>query len=173
MIISSLKKHDINIDLNNILKKSSIDCNLNKNGNLVRLEENVIPLNNGFYQVYYKNPSNGRSYTRRGVPEQLTFEQIYNRVYSYPNKQDLYFTKSYQGETGYFEPYKNAEILEEPIINKDMILNENIEFRYSNKTFNDIEMVPDVKKYFIRLYKTNNLIQYLGKIIYKKRDKII
>ncbi len=163
MLISSLKKHDINIDLNNILKKSSIDCNLNKNGNLVRLEENVIPLKTGFYQVYYKNPSNGRYYSRRGVPKELTFEQIYNRVYSYPNKQDLYFTESYQGETGYFEPYDDAEILKEPIINKDMILNENIKSWYSNKTFDDIEMIPDVKKYFIRLYKANNLVPILRK----------
>lgn len=76
MLIAALKKYNINSDLNTILKKCAIDSKINKNGNL-------IPLPSGSYQIYYKNPSSGRMYIREGIPEEVTFADVYNRRYSF------------------------------------------------------------------------------------------
>jgi hypothetical protein len=43
MYITSEKKQKINVQFEQALKRSAVDCNLNKNGNLIRLEETIIP----------------------------------------------------------------------------------------------------------------------------------
>jgi len=43
MYITAEKKQNINVQFELALKQSSIDCNINKNGNIVRLEETLIP----------------------------------------------------------------------------------------------------------------------------------
>jgi hypothetical protein len=68
MYITSEKKQEINVQFELALKQSSVDCNLNKNGNIVRLEETVIPsikdsgiLNDGKMIPLY-NRSNNKYY---------------------------------------------------------------------------------------------------------------
>ena len=163
MLNSSLKKFDLNLDLNNILKKCAIDSNINRHGNLIRLEENIIPLRNGMYQVFYKNPSNDRKYLREGVPKEISFGEIYSRKYSYPNIKTIKFTESRQVDTGYFEPYDDAEILDSNNINEDIIINENIKPWDSNKTFEDLELDNEIKAYMTNLYKNHSLFPILRK----------
>ncbi len=171
MLNSSLKKFDLNLDLNNILKKCSLDSKINKNGNLIRLEENILPLKNGMYQVFYKNPSNDRKYIREGVPKEIPFSEVYSRKYSYPNIKTLKFTESRQVDSGYFEPYDDAEILNESTINTDIILNENIVPWESTKTFKELDIEPDIMNYMVNHHKKHNLFPILRKNYLNERGE--
>jgi len=169
MLQSSLKKYAINNDLEQIIKSCSIDCNINKNGNIIRLEEHCNPVGMGMYQIHYKNPSNGRMYIRDGIPDKLTFEQIKNREYSFPRKDlPLRFTEAgYQGgEDGYsvitvFED--DPDFLDESNINEDLNILENIQPWNSDKRLSELDLEPGLKKYITNLYKNYNLLPMLRK----------
>tara|TARA_Y100000022_G_C13257111_1_gene380238 strand:- start:194 stop:3136 length:2943 start_codon:yes stop_codon:yes gene_type:complete len=164
MLMSSLKKYSINNELELVLKSCSIDSEINKNGNIIRLEEHVIPTAQGTYQIFYKNPSNGRMYIREGIPENVTFMQIYNREFSYPNKDfPLKFTESYQGEFGKMIPFSDPEVLTDPVINADLNMKENIEPWDSSKTFNSLDLKNNLREYMTNLYKNYNLIPIIRK----------
>lgn len=167
MLQSSIKKYSINNDLEQIIKSCSIDCNINKNGNIIRLEEYCNPVGMGMYQIHYKNPSNGRMYIRDGIPDKLSFQQIKNREYSFPRKDlPLRFTEAgFQGgKEGYsiitiFED--EPDVLDESNINEDLNILENIEEWNSDKKLSDIDMEPGLKKYITGLYKNYNLLPIL------------
>ena len=164
MLMAAIKKYSINTELNTILKSCSIDSNINRNGNLIRLEENVIPLPNGSFQIYYKNPSNGRMYIREGIPEEVSFTDVYSRRYSYPNKDfPIKFTEAGQSETGKFTTYPDSEVLTEPTINKDLNMLEDVEVWNSNKTFKDLELSQTTKDASLALYNKYELIPTLRK----------
>ena len=164
MLIAALKKYNINSDLNTILKKCAIDSKINKNGNLIRLEENVIPLPSGSYQIYYKNPSSGRMYIREGIPEEVTFTDIYNRRYSFPNKDfPLRFTEAGPSDTGKFETYPDSEVLTAADINEDLNTKENIEPWESDKTFNQLDTSREIKDSFLELRGRYSVIPILRK----------
>jgi len=164
MLMASIKKYSINTELNTILKSCSIDSNINRNGNLIRLEENVIPLPNGSFQIYYKNPSNGRMYIREGIPEEVSFTDVYSRRYSYPNKDfPIKFTEAGQSETGKFTTYADSEVLTEPTINKDLNMLEDVEVWNSDKTFKDLDLSQTTKDASLALYDKYELIPTLRK----------
>ena len=164
MLISSLKKYNINSDLNTILKSCAIDSNINKNGNLIRLEENIIPLPNGSFQIYYKNPSTGRMYIREGIPSEVSFIDVYSRKYSFPNKDfPIKFTEAGPSDTGNFETYPDSEILTDNDINKDLNTKENIIPWESDKTFKDLDIKNEIKNDAISLYKKYSVIPLLRK----------
>lgn len=164
MLMSSLKKYSINNELELVLKSCAIDSEINKNGNIVRLEEHVIPSGSGLYQIFYKNPSNGRMYIREGIPENVTFTQVYNRDFSFPNKDfPIKFTESSQDETGKLVPYPDAEILTEPMINIDLNIRENVEPWKSPDTFKNLEISPEIKEYMTKLYQNYSLLPILRK----------
>lgn len=151
------KKELINSEFEQILKEVSIDCELNKNGNLIRLEENLIPMRNGNYQLYFKNTSNMRIYIRKGIPEEgITFDQLYNRDYSFPNAGNL--PLEFIESDSNFIPYPDAEILNSSSINTELILYEKIDCWKSGKTFQDIQDDPELYNYLDRLYKNYRLL---------------
>jgi hypothetical protein len=167
MLMASLKKRDINIELELVLKSCSVDCNINKNGNIIRLEENIIQLQSGMYQIYYKNPSNGRKYIREGIPDSVTFNDVYNRMYSFPNKDfPIKFTESFADETGFYQPYSDPEILEEPYINKDLNILENIKPWDSPQIFSQLSISAEIKKYMNDLYRKYLLLPEIRKIYF-------
>lgn len=162
MLMTALKKYDINTDLELLLKSCSIDSEINKNGNIIRLEERAFPLRDGMYQIYYKNPSNGRTYIREGIPTSVTFLQIYNRDFSYPNKDfPIKFTEAGINETGVFDTYPDSEILTEPQINSDLNMKEDIIPWKSDKTFKDLELTDESRTMFENIYKNHSLIPTL------------
>ncbi len=165
MFIASDKKYFINNELNKLLKETAIDSVLNTDGNLVRLEEYITPISDGRYQMYYKNPSTGRKYIRDSIPNNITFEDVITRKYSYPNNKDfpIKFIEAGIQDTEILEPYSDSEIIEEPLINKDLILKENITPYLSENTFNELNMDEDIKNYFKDLSSRYNLIPYLRK----------
>ena len=164
MLMSSLKKYSLNNELEGVLKNCSIDSEINSNGNIIRLEEHAIPTSSGMYQVYYKNPSNGRTYIREGIPENVTFTDIYERKFSYPNKNlPVKFTEASAGENAIFTPYPDPEILTPPYINEDLNIKEGIVPWRNENTLRQINTTPDVKEYISDLYKKYDLIPILRK----------
>lgn len=164
MLMSSLKKYSINNELELLLKSCAIDSEINKNGNIIRLEEHAIPFGAGLYQIFYKNPSNGRMYIREGIPESVTFTQVYNRDFSFPNKDfPVKFTESTQDETGKLVPYPDPEILTEPIVNADLNVKENIEPWKSPDTLKNLEISDEIRSYITKLYQNYILLPQLRK----------
>ena len=166
MISSSIKKYSINTDLNNILKSSAIDSNINKNGNLIRLEEVVVPISNrSTFQIYYVNPTSGRMYKRDGIPPEINFIHIYNRRYTYPNKDlPLLFREAFINGEGLLESYSDAEIIDENTINSDLIMKEKIEIWDSNKKYSDLYIDSETREYFNSLVSKYKLIPQIRKV---------
>ena len=171
MLMSSLKKYNINNELELILKSCSIDSEINKNGNIVRLEEHIVPSNSGLYQMFYKNPSNGRMYIREGIPENITFTQVYNRDFSYPNKDfPLKFTEAYQDSGGNLVPYENAEILKDQDVNKDLNVKENINSWNSENTFKNLDLPDQIREYITKMYHNYNLLPILRRMYFGEKS---
>ena len=164
MLISSIKKYSINNELENILKSCAIDSEINKNGNIIRLEEIIVPNQDGMYRILYKNPSNGDMYTRDGVPETVSFSDIYNRTFSFPRK-DLPLK---------FKLENGDEELTDSDVNIDLNLKENIIPWRSESTFKELNLTDNVKNYITNLYKNYNLLPLLRKNYFNEigKDKI-
>lgn len=172
MLMSSLKKYSINTELEGVLKNCAIDSEINENGNIIRLEEHVIPTGSGMYQTYYKNPSNGRTYIREGIPETITFTEVYERKFSYPNKNfPVKFIESSPSENGIFKPYEDPEILTPPYINEDLNIKEGIVPWKNENTFDQLNSSADIKKYMTDLYKKYELIPALRKNYFNETGK--
>ena len=62
MYLASHRKTNVNLQFENSLKQSAIDCNLNKHGNVIRLEEMEFP---EFDKNIYYNRSTGKYYLAR------------------------------------------------------------------------------------------------------------
>jgi hypothetical protein len=154
-----------------ILKNCSIDAEINKNGNLIRLEEHISPVSGGLYQIYYKNPSNLRMYIRDGIPETVTFAQIYSREFTYP-KEDLMLTFVEAGpdKNGILKPYDDdPEIIDEDTINKDLIIREDIVPWESDNTFEDLPAEGNVKEELKRTSGNYKLLPLIRKIMFNEK----
>jgi hypothetical protein len=164
MAMMSLRKYAINTEIENLLKECSIDVDINKNGNILRLEEMVVPLIDGNYNIHYKNPSSGKIYLRKGIPRKVTFNEIYNRKFSFPNREyELEFVETGQNKLGDFITYKDSETITEDLINLDLNMREILTPWKNEDTITTIEMPREIKSYFIDLAKKYSLIPYLRK----------
>ena len=181
MVSSAIKKFEINNEFEEILKQVAYDCDLNKKGNIIRLEEHVRPLSNGKYQIYFKNTKTLENFTREGIPDNLTLKEILDRTYSYPNDSSLP-VKFYEVEIDSSNPdvfikvldddTKEFIVLEEPYINKNLTLYENIKCWNSDltleKIFDKINLNPDdsdIISYFMMIKKNFDLYPVLRKKI--------
>ena len=164
MLASSLKKYQINNEFEETLKQVAYDCDLNKKGNIIRLEENIRPLSNRNYQIYFKNPKTLEIYIREGIPDQITFEELMNRKYSYPNDKDLpiKFIEVEPDDDNLViikDPDSNEQnVLEEPNIDKNLNMYENVKCWNSDLTLENIfdkifenENNRDIISYFMRI----------------------
>ena len=173
MLKSSQKKLKINLEFENVLKESSYDCELNKNGNIIRLEENVKSVNSltGKYQIIYKNPITLQYFIREEIPEQITYLDIINRTYSYPNKFINKFYLAKINNTRYIKD-PNEYILTN--IDSNLNLLENINCWKSNKLFKDIDIETDIREYLLRISQnySNSTIDILKKNILLKKQNL-
>jgi len=121
MYSRSLQKLDINRKFEKAIKEVAIDCTLNKNGNVIRLQEMYTPnlQIDKTWNLVYENYSTGETYVRLGVKSQFrpelpdnvfTLEDILGNVAKNSNS---------------FE-FKNLQTNEDKKINKSLILSENI-----------------------------------------------
>jgi hypothetical protein len=119
------------------------------------------------YQIYYKNPSNGRMYIREGIPELVQFSQIYNREFTFP-RNDLpikFIEAGFQAdqETNMITPYPDSEILYDTDINQDLNMKEDIIPWTSGKTFKELDIDVSLSKYMSDLHSKFELIPTLRK----------
>ena len=156
MLNSSIKKYTINNELERLLKSCAIDSEINKNGNIIRLEEIIVPNPDGMYKILYKNPSNGDMYTRKEVPDSVSFTDIYTRRFSFPNSKGLPVEFTLLDDP-------KAPKLTAPNVNADLNLKENITPWRSTSKFEDLKISDDIKNYITNLYKNYNLIPSLRK----------
>jgi len=158
MLTSALKKAQINNEFEETLRETSYDCELNKFGNIVRLEENIKPTGGGKYQIYYKNPATLEIYLRDSIPSEITYSDIIDRKYSYPNIFPIKFTEAGVNDYGILEEYTDSpKIIIEPEIDSNLNLLENIKCWNNNKIFKDIQVDPDIRTDLINI--TNNFSQ--------------
>ena len=173
MSMSAFKKYNINNEIEDVIKQVAYDCDLNKNGNIIRLEENIKPTETGQYQLYFKNPSTAQVYMREGIPDTITFQDIMNRTYSYPNDSELpvKFYEVYQSNTyNLLQKIQEPDyiILEEPEINKDLTLYEEITCWNNNLTIEKVfdkinknEKDRDIISYLMRIKQNFDLLPSL------------
>ena len=161
MYNKSILKNNINRQFEKVIKENSIDCTINRYGNILRLEERYEPyigLEN-IYKVEYENTSTGKRYVRKGVrstsvnlPESLmTLTDILNNTAMKSNKYE--FT----------EVNGNSTI----ITNSSLIIKEELECNQLEYSFSNIpsnirnvtlntQLIPqlnnlslvDIKRYF-------------------------
>ena len=145
MTMTAKNKEHVNDEINQVLKMAAIDVSLNKNGNLVRLEEYIEPLLNGKMQIYFRNSSNGIKYIREGIPiDGVVMEEVYARKYSFPNDKELpvmFYSADYNTGVGYLTRLTGDE--EETLTEKDMdhslIVEEEITPWDDPRTFKEFE----------------------------------
>jgi hypothetical protein len=123
MYLKAMNKLAINRQFEMAVKEVSIDCSLNKNGNIIRLNEFYTPNSvEGLYNLEYENYSTGEKYIRVGLPETFTIEDILNNV----AMKSRSFT------------FKNVSTSEEFTLNKSLIISENIQCQNGEYSFTNI-----------------------------------
>lgn len=172
IIATANDKTTLNTKFERELKSVGVDCQLFKNGNLIRLEENIKQIAPGVYQLYYKNPSTMVNYVREGVPETINFGDIISRRYSYPNTADLpvNFTRT-EFENGKFVILPGEdEKLDSSVLTNDLVMNEDINCWKTPLTFKDIPVTdPKIMEYVNNKTNSNQLlpkirVQFLGQL---------
>ena len=121
MFSRATKKLDINRQFEKVIKEVAIDCNINKNGNVIRLNEfyePYLPIKD-VWKLHYENYSTGEKYERIGV------KSLYNERLQY----NLLTLEDILNNTAKnFKEYKFKNMLTDKIenFNKNLILSENI-----------------------------------------------
>ena len=128
------------------------------------------------YQIYYKNPSNLRMYIRDGIPETVTFAQIYSREFTYPTEDlMLTFVEAGPDENGILKPYDDdPEIIDEDAINKDLIIREDILPWDSDVVFEELQVTGDIKEELKRIKNNYSLLPQLRRTMFNEKgnDKV-
>jgi hypothetical protein len=144
MYSKSLKKLKLNREFEEIIKQNSIDCVINKYGNIIRLEECYEPynINESLYVLYYENYSTGERFKRLnvrseyspGLPENVfTIQDILNNV----ARKSREFT------------FINVNSTEEFTFPESLIISENIDCEQFDYNFEDIP--PKIKNLAIKI----------------------
>jgi len=147
MTSTSKKKHELNVSLERLLKNCSIDVNINKNGNIKRLEEEIFPLQSGNYSLlYYDNVSN-RHYKRIGEEFDgdldLTLDTIVSRSHFITDVDNLTFQEVYDDGGWVVKKYSNPS----DGILKTLNVVEKLTPWSNDKVFEDLEIFEaDAKK---------------------------
>ena len=136
-----------------IIKDSSIDCTLNKYGNIIRLDERYIPVGEDMYKLYYENYSSGKTYLRLGIKSKfnsklsegiLTLEDIFDNTAKKSSKFDFV-----DSETNVV--FK---------VNKNLIISEDIDCESGNVNYS-FENIPEQ---IVNLTINKELMKYIMKI---------
>jgi hypothetical protein len=134
------KKLSLNRQFERAIKSISIDCDLNKNGNIIRLDEKYEPVINhdSIWNIFYENYSSGEVYIRKGLRSInkslpmgiVEFNDILNNT---AKKYDVYV----------FENVKTGEII---TTDKSLIIPEDIDCDSGNSEYSFDKVPEDLKK---------------------------
>jgi len=139
MYTRSLEKLSINRQFEKAIKETAVDCTLNKNGNVIRLQEMYTPniqIDNT-WNLVYENYSTGEKFIRLNVksmfnpklPENVfTLEDILSGTAKNSNKM----------------LFKNVVTGEEIRINKSLIVTENIDCKQIDYSFKFPEIIVNL-----------------------------
>lgn len=173
IISVATQKTIINTQFDRVLKSVGVDCEIFKNGNLIRLEENILQMGTDKFKLYYKNPSDLTTFNRQDIPEFINMADIQNRTYSFPNTQELprIFTEII------FDNYESKFILAEEgqrltpdDITEDLVLSEDIPCWESNSNLKSLKIDdPKIKTIVENSTQMKELlpkirIQFLGEL---------
>ena len=163
MYSKAISKLNINRQFEQVIKDSSIDCSINKNGNIIRLDERYYPESmNDVYKLYYENYSNGKKYLRQGIrskfnpslPEGLlTFQDILENTAK--NSKSFNFI--------------SMDTLENYKINKNLIIPEDNDCEAGNIDYS----FTNIPEKIVNLTINKELIKYIMKIPLKDIKKFI
>jgi len=154
MYSKALDKLKINRQFEQVIKDTSIDCTVNKNGNIIRLEERYNPIAGyeDVYQLYYENYSTGKTFLRQGVRSK------YNS--SLPEglltlKDILTNTAKNSGLFDFVDMETKTEVFK---VNKKLIIPEDINCQIIDYSFTDIP------ENIVNLTINKEMVKYLYKI---------
>jgi hypothetical protein len=136
MYTRSLQKLNINRQFEKVVKETAIDCSINKNGNVVRLNEIYTPNNfiDNTWILSYENYSTGKKYTRLNVKSAFVSDLPEN-VFTL----DDILAGTAKSSSSFI--FKN-EAGQEEKINKSLIVSENIDCAKVDYSF----VFPDIIK---------------------------
>jgi hypothetical protein len=82
MYSRAMRKLNLNKQFESAIKEVAIDCTINKNGNVSRLDEMYTPVIgiDKTWNLSYENYSTGEKYKREGVPDTFNLSQILSGV---------------------------------------------------------------------------------------------
>ena len=146
MYTRSLTKLNLNRQFEIAIKESAIDCTINKNGNIIRLEEYYLP-EGDLFKLEFLNYSTGERY--------ISLEERYftlNEIITSSKNKLTEFKNILSGEIVHFP--KSLIIKEDIQCSPDQVyvFNESIPETIINLTINK-EMIPILKKIDINLIK--------------------
>jgi len=148
MYSRALKKLSINREFETNVKEAAIDCTINKNGNLVRLEEYYTPSEyDSYYNLEYVNYQTGESYTRDELPKYFTLDNILENL---SNTGSFNFKNVKTGKTVQFN--SKLTVLENVKCDQSKYIFENIPRKIVNLTLNK-ELIPQLMKLKLREIK--------------------
>ena len=168
MYARALEKLYINRQFENVIKQVAIDCDINKFGNILRLEEKYLPyIKENLYNLEYENYSNGDKFLRLGVRSAF-IPDLPDGVLSL---QDIFNNTAKLSGLFRFQNKETGEIITLPdsLIISENINCENIDYSFNfipekikNMTLNK-ELIPnlmkikleDFKQYFFDVEKLN------------------
>ena len=151
MYFKSLKKISINRQFEYSMKQVSLDCVINKNGNIIRLDEKYIPTDKeNIFKLEYENYTTGVVYSRIGVKSKfnttleesfLTLEDILDNT---AKKSD---SLQFKDSTGQILRLKKSLIVPEGIICE----NEEYSFSRIPRKIINLTINKELSKYLIQL----------------------
>lgn len=157
----SIEKLSINRKFEKVIKEVAIDCSLNKNGNVIRLNEMYTPdpFIDKTWNLIYENYSTGEKFIRLNEksPNQLPVNLFTLDDILANKKNNLSFL------------FKNLETNEIVKLNKSLILSENIDCKVVNYSFNFPETIvnltinKELTKYLFKM-KINKIYEFLSKV---------
>ena len=152
MYSRSLEKLNVNRQFEKVIKEVAIDCTINKNGNVIRLEEIYLPLSDKTWKLFYENYSTGERYIRLNVKS--AFKELPDNVFVLEDILESTAKKSNK-----FEFERDGKVIK---LNKSLIIYENIDCKVESYTFK-------FPKEIVNLTINKELIQFL----FKMKDKEI
>ena len=154
MYSRALSKLKLNRQFEMAIKEVALDCEINKNGNIIRLDEKYTPdpRKENTFLLEYENYSNGDRYVRLGVKSQFDKQLPDNFL----TLRDILENTAKNSSSFKFKNTTTGELL---VLNKSLILSENI-----NCNDNPEYSFENIPKQIVDLTINKELIKYLMKI---------
>ena len=151
MYFKSLKKLNINRQFEYSIKQVSLDCFLNKNGNIIRLDEKYLPTDNeNIFKLEYENYTTGQKYSRVGIKSKF----ITNLPDGLLTLQDFFENTAKNSDLYEFKDSSNDSIkLKKSLIIPEGIVCENERYSFSNlpPSITNLTLNKQMIKYLMRM----------------------